>query len=177
MKPLFGGIPDINPWIDFRVLTEDKHMIKMHTGQGKELKEYKRRSDLVDYDNSDRILCNGTDAWLKPVKLNGTLKFTSNPLNYYDGAIFYDNQLKRNLAFEKETIKTDLQFSLNRLRWKKDNFKADLETFDTEIPGVNNVERFVGFPAFVSLPYFEQGEFYFSGKLYFFWFKNLKCCF
>lgn len=66
--------------------------------------------------------------------------------------------MKRDFKFSKESVETNLQFSVNKLRWNSSNLEANKDIYNTTLNGTNNIERFVNFPALVTLPYFEQGR-------------------
>ena len=154
-----GGLPNIDPWVSWDLLSAETltNTAKFTSGSSSP-NSYLRRSQIRSFDDSDEIMINKTQAWNKPVKVNGSLKFSSAPLNYFEGLYVYHNGLKRNLLFNKSQVKTDLQFAVNNFEWNKTNFEGELDIYDQEFKGINNITRFCDFTSFVSLARFENSK-------------------
>lgn len=70
--------------------------------------------------------------------------------------IFLREQL-RSVTFVKRGEVMEEQFQLNILEWDPTNYGSHLGTFDSQIPGINNLTRFFGYGLVSSLPYLAKG--------------------
>ena len=97
-------------------------------------------------------------GWAKDIQINSTVPYSGKPMEYLGGNSFYHHELRKNLVFKKSKSLKYLQFSVSELSWDRENFKSDVETYDTYIDGTLNISRFQGFPLTVSLPFFSGAE-------------------
>ena len=115
---------------------------------------FSRRGQVLKYANSELIVFNKKNAWKDPVSIKGSLEFLAKPLSYNrDSEIFLRDQL-RNVRFIKVDETSEEQFQLNILEWDPFNFNNNLGTYDSAIPGCNNLTKFAGYGMLSSLPYF-----------------------
>ena len=127
----------------------------MKSGDPKSQDSFKKRSKIVSIDGSTDIMFNGDKAWNKPVQIDSTIRYSSNPLNYIEDSSFYHNQMKKNLQFTRDSVTTSLQLDITKFTWNPQNFKKDVDTYDSYIEGINNLERFFNIPLICTLPYFD----------------------
>lgn len=156
LPDLRGGLPKIDPHIDIGLISANKVPIVMDRGT----KNFSARGEIKMYNGSNQITYKGKQAWPKPVDINGTLNFLTDPLANQKDITIYMNEQLRNIGFKPKRTETDHQFVVNRLEWDSSNFNTDLKEFDSMLSGVNNLSRFKKFPWTVSLPNYREGRYW-----------------
>jgi hypothetical protein len=154
LPDLRGGLPRVDSRISLELISNSSVPIIIERGT----KNFSSRGEYVKINGSPQITFNGEQAWKKPIDLNGTLFFITDPLSNNNEITVYSNEQLKNLFFMPKGIKKQYQFTVNYLEWNPINFNSSLDTFDSTVPGINNLSRFRNFPWVSSLKSFKFGR-------------------
>lgn len=156
LPDLRGGIPSIDPLISLNLKKDIFQQVVIERGT----KNFSNRGEYVSINGSNEISYKGNSAWKKPVKLNGTLPYLTDPLSNNNAITVFSNEHLRNLFFLPKGIQKEYQFTVNFLEWDPKNFNMDLDTYDCSTSGFNNLSRFRNFPWVASLKSFKHGKYH-----------------
>jgi len=155
LPELRGGIPTADPFINYRIFPSVSVPLKMNTGNDS---NFEQRGQIYSYNYTSKISYKGKSVWPVPDNINGTLALFSVPLsNNQNISVFYPEQF-RNIIFEPGPILRTLQFKVNNFTWSSSNFQSNTSSnsFDSTVPGINNLTRVLNISQVVSLPYFSN---------------------
>lgn len=156
LPDLRGGLPNLDPHIKLNLA--DGKIVPIVIDRGST--NFSNRGEILKYNDSKEISYQGKQAWQQPVDINGTLNFITDPLANNNDITIYMNEYLRNVFFTPKQTKKEYQFVVNYLEWKTNNFKEELDIFDSTIPGFNNLSRFRNFPWVMSLLNFNHSKIY-----------------
>lgn len=149
LPSLRGGIPNLDLNINFQFLRNWTAPVEIDSGW----KEFSKRGNLLKFNNSEYITdYTGKQAWKKPEKLKGTLTLFTNPIKNNEDIEIYEPEHFRIEKFTFDKLVYEYQFTVNYLKWDNDNYKKSMNTYESSIPGFNNLTKFRNFPWMTSLP-------------------------
>lgn len=154
LPDLRGGLPSIDPFINLDLIKNSSQSVVIERGT----KNFSTRGEFAKINNSPDITYKGKTAWNKPVEINGTMLFITDPLSNNNAITVFSNEQLKNLFFVPKGIKKEFQFTVNYLEWDNQNFNKSLDIFDSTTPGFNNLSRFRNFPWVSSLKSFKNGK-------------------
>ena len=177
-KPLFGGQKDIDVNIQLNLASDFLIPVTQKTGRqppkleqgkfldlpGQESSSLKNqylmnRSQITSYDNSKYITHDGTDAWERPVVINGTDWYSTRPENYLENIDMYNHDFYQNQNYQLNATVDDYQFSQNKFKWNSNNYLADYDQYKNKINGTWNITRMQRLPITVTLPFYRDADY------------------
>lgn len=146
----------ISEIIGVNFLHETMAHIYIDTGN----QNFSRRGQVASLGDDELVKYDGKNAWKSPVKINGSLEFMIKPLSSNDEVEIFLRDQMRSVKFMKIKEVMEEQFQLHILQWDPTNYDSNLDTFDSQIPGINNLTRFTGYGMVSSLPFLATGKFH-----------------